>query len=421
MAGLTRPLRTPALAQLTALCALLAILTGCSAVGGTSTSTSATLTTPTAIPTATPVPCATRTTTTGAVWIEHGDKQVHGSVGGASPAVLSAFAYPLTPAAPGYKDFGPTRVRLAPDGKHMAVLQTQIIPNSDAPPQFILFSVDTVTRAATRIANLGTAADLADWADTATLLYTQSPFWPSHVTGENLHFYNISTSANSTIPGVKGVAKAEVRCSTLYWSEYTPSSGIGKELLHRYNLTTRAEIGVPIDLGTAFRLPSEIAGPDSVSGGGDWDVSVNGSSLVWQKLGTVTADASGSTVIHSSQFMSAHEDGTAASVILSSAPADAYTRVGYLSLSPATGFLAIATGGLLLTYNPAASGVVRSYMPNSTFSVAPVWLPDGNSFLADIYSIISTGPTSDIYQYSVSGGLIGTRVHANAAGSDALP
>jgi hypothetical protein len=98
--------------------------------------------------------------------------------------VLSAFAYPLAAAEPGYVDGGPARIRLAPDGKHMAMLQAQYIPNSDAPPQFILFSVDTATHAATRIANVGTHADLAGWADTKTLLYTQSPFWPSHVATE---------------------------------------------------------------------------------------------------------------------------------------------------------------------------------------------------------------------------------------------
>src|SRR5690242_2367491 len=104
MAGLKGRIRILALATLTALCAA---LVGCSGSvgGGSTTSATTTLTTPTARPTETPVPCTTRTSTTGVVWIEHGDKQVHGSVGGAAPTVLSAFAYPLTPAAPGYKDF----------------------------------------------------------------------------------------------------------------------------------------------------------------------------------------------------------------------------------------------------------------------------------------------------------------------------
>ncbi|HEY7094215.1 MAG TPA: hypothetical protein VH393_13615 [Ktedonobacterales bacterium] len=400
------------------LAALCAVLAGCG-VGGTTTTAAST--TPTASPTATPIPCATHATTTGVVWSQASDKQIHGSLAGAAPATLSAFAYPLTPAASGYTDFGPTQISLAPDGKHTAVLQTQIIPNSDAPPQFILFSVDTTTHAVTRIANVGTRADLAGWADTKTLLYTQSPFWPSHVATENLHFYDIAAHTDSTIAGVKGVAKAEVRCSTLYWSEYIPASGIGAEKLHRYNLTTHVEIGAPIDLGKAFRLPSEIAGPDSVTGGGDWEVSVDNTTLIWQRLDTVTVPSSGDVNIGASTYQKAAADGSGAVAILAGAPADAYTRIAYLSLAPATGFLAVSTGGLLLTYNPAVVGSMRSYTPNSTFSVAPVWLPDGNGFLADIYSLHSTGPVSDLYQYSVSGGLTGTLAHANASSADTLP
>jgi hypothetical protein len=413
MANLNSLLRI--VAPLMALCAVLA---GCG-VGGTTTTAAST--TPTASPTATPIPCATHATTTGVVWSEASDKQIHGGIGGAAPAALSAFAYPLAPAAPGYSDFGPTQISLAPDGKHMAVLQTQIIPNSDAPPQFILFSVDTTTHAVTRIANVGTRAELSGWADAKTLLYTQSPFWPAHVATENLHFYDIATHADSTISGVKGVAKAEVRCSTLYWSEYTPASGIGKELLHRYNLASHTESGAPIDLGKAFRLPSEIAGPDSIIGGGDWDVSADNTALVWQRLDTVTAASSSDAPTIASTYQKAATDGSSAVAILAGAPADAYTRIAYLSLAPATGLLAVSTGSLLLTYNPAVVGSMRSYTPDSTFSVAPVWLPDGDSFLADIYTLRSTGPVSDIYQYSVGGGLRGTLAHANASSADTLP
>src|SRR5262249_25937414 len=162
---------------------------------------------------------------------------------------------------------------------HLAVLQVEIVPNSDAPPQYILFTVDTTTHAATRLSNLGTRAELMGWADSKTLLYSLSPFWPSHVATENLHFVNIATHADTTIAGIKQVARAEVRCSVLFWSEYTPSAGIGKELLHRYNLDTHAAIGTAVDLGTAYRLPSEFAGPDSITGGGDWDVSADGTVL----------------------------------------------------------------------------------------------------------------------------------------------
>jgi hypothetical protein len=396
--------------------ALTAALLGC-AVGETTNSGSTTSTTPAASPTATLIPCATRATTSGVVWSQTGDKQIHGSLGVAPPAVLSAFAYPLAPpAAPSYVDAGPAQISLAPDGKHMAVLQEQFLPSSDAPPQFILFSVDTTSHAATRIANVGTRADLAGWADTKTLLYFQSPFWPSHVATENLHFYDIAAHADSTISGVKGVAKAQVRCSTLYWSEYTPASGIGKEKLHRHNLTTHTEIGTPIDLGKAFRLPSEFAGPDSIIGGGDWDVSADNTTLVWQRLDTVTVASSGDAVIGASAYQKAADDGSGAVTILAGAPAAARTHVANLALSPTATQVALSADGVMVS-GGIAGGATRSYTPTSTFTAAPVWLPDGSGFLADIF----TGSTTNIYQYNVSGGLAGAVAHANSSSADALP
>jgi len=398
---------------MTPLAALCVALVGC-AVGGTTSSTSTT--TPAASPTATPIPCATHATTTGVVWSQASGKQIHGGIGGAAPAVLSAFAYPLAPAEAGYVDSGPAQIGLAPDGKHMAVLQAQIIPNSDAPVQYILFSVDTTSHAATRIANVGTAARLAGWADAKTLLYTQSPFWPSHVATDNLHFYDIAAHADSTISGVKNVAKAEVRCSTLYWSEYTPSSGIGAEKLHRYNLTTHAEIGAPIDLGKAFRLPSEFAGPDSITGGGDWDVSADNTTLVWQRLDTVTVASSGDAVIGASTYWKAAADGSGATTILATAPAAARTHVVNLALSPTATQVALAAESVMVSGDIAA-GTTRSYTPASTFSAAPAWLPDGGGFLADIYSDTGTS----VYQYSLTGGLAGAVAHANSSAAETLP
>jgi hypothetical protein len=396
--------------------ALTAALLGC-AVGETTNSGSTTSTTPAASPTATLTPCATRATTTGVVWSQKGDNQIHGSLGVAAPSALSAFTYPLAPpAAPSYVDAGPAQISLAPDGKHMAVLQEQFLPSSDAPPQFILFSVDTTSHAATRIANVGTRADLAGWADTKTLLYTQSPFWPSHVATENLHFYDIATHADSTISGVNGVAKAQVRCSTLYWSEYTPASGIGKEKLHRHNLTTHTEIGAPIDLGKAFRLPSDFAGPDSITGGGDWDVSADNTTLVWQRLDTVTVASSGDAVIGASVYQKAAADGSGAVTILAGAPATARTHVASLALSPTATQVALAAEGVMVS-GDIAGGATRSYTPTSTFTAAPDWLPDGSGFLADIF----TGSATNIYQYNVSGGLAGAVAHANATSADALP
>jgi hypothetical protein len=394
--------------------ALLGIVaTGC-AVGGTTTAAS---TTPTVSPTATPIPCATHATTTGVVWSQASEKQIHGSVGGGAPAALSAFAYPLTPAEPGYVDYGPVQISLAPDGKHMAVLHSQDIPNSDARPQYILFSVDTTTHAATHIANVGTRADLAGWADTKTLLYTLSPFWPSYVATENLHFYDIGAHADSTISGVKDVAKAEIRCSTLYWSEYTPASGIATEKLHRYNLATHAEIGAPIDLGKTFRLPSEIAGPDSNVGGGGWDVSADNATLVWQKLETVTVGAYGDAVIGASSYQRAATDGFGATAILAGAPATARTHIASLALSPSGTQLALAAEGGVMVSGDLSAATTRSYTPTSNFIAAPAWLPDGSDFLATVNS----GSTLNVYQYNVTGGLAGALVHANTLSVDTLP
>jgi hypothetical protein len=396
-------------------CGLVALglaLAAC-AIGTTSGGTTGGTTAGSATPSATPAPsCATRATTTGVAWIETSDKQIHGAIGAGGAAVLSSFVYPLASVAPNYVDSGPGSVSIAPDGKHLAVLQVQIIPNSDAPRQYILFTVDTTTHVVTRVGNLGTQAELMGWADSKTLLYALSPFWPSHVATENLHFVNITTHTDTTIAGIKQVAKAEVRCSLLFWSEYTPSSGIGKELLHRYNLDAHAAIGTPVDLGTAYRLPSEFAGPDSITGGGDWDVSADGTVLVWQKLGTVTVAASGDAVIGSSQFLKGSVDGSGATVILVGLPAGATTSLASLTLSPNAARVALSSGGVLAD-GMLAGGAVTTHTPAG---LMPVWLASGTEFLADSSS--SGGNT--IYTYS-AGVTAGTVAHTNAFGADALP
>jgi hypothetical protein len=392
------------------LAALCAALVGC-AIGGTTTAS----TTPTASPTATPIPCATHATTTGVVWSEQGDKQVHGSIGGVAPAILSSFTYPLPGAAP-YVDTGPIQISIAPDGRHMAVLQAQVVPNSGLPNKYLIYTVDTATHAVTSVGAVGTGAALMGWSDTRTLLYTISPFYPSHVATENLHFFNIATGANTTIPGVKGVTKAEARCSTLYWSEYV-GTGIGKELLHRYNLATNTEIGAPIDLGKSFRLPTEYAGPDSETGGGDWDVSADNTTLVWQQLGTVTVDTNGNAVIGTSTYQKAAADGSGAATILATAPALARTHVNSLALSPTATLVAIAAEGVMVSGDIVAA-TTRSYTPNSPFiTPAPAWLPDGSGFLANV----GAGIPTNIYQYSVTGNLAGALAHANATGPETLP
>jgi hypothetical protein len=399
---------------------LLFILASCSS---TSTANSR----PTTI--ATPPPCNTHATTTATVWDQ--DQQVHGSIGGAAPSQLSNFSYPL-----GLPDEGfagnqtvPGFLAVSPDGAHIAVDEIVFVPFTE---EIYPYVVDTATHAVTRVilpAYPRTPDEeprLLAWADNHTLVVFQGN---TNRGGSptTTYTYDITTHTATALPGVPNGVEGVIRCSTLYWMDtgaFTALSpadpnhtSTAPERIHRYDLSSHAEIGSPITIGVAVTT----AGSEGQVDFAGWDVSRDNTRLVYQQL---SVTSSGGTVHESSRFFAAHADGTDVVPILTGPPLITSTTGANLAISPdgtrvvvtnAQGTPTVATGpitgaGGTLVYTPDAVGL-------------PAWLSDSSGFLS---TRVAQAPAGDIYQYllstpPVSGRVPGTEVHPQGSDPATLP
>jgi hypothetical protein len=223
--------------------------------------------------------------------------------------------------------------------------------------------------------------------------------------------------------GVEGV----VRCSMLYWMDtgaFTALSpadpnhtSTAPERIHRYDLTSRTEIGSPITIGVAVTTGGSEGRVDFAG----WDVSRDNTKLVYQQL-SVTSP--GGTVLESSQFFAANADGTGVAPILTGPPPVTSTTGANLAIAPdgtkvavtnAQGTPTVATGAI------AGTGGTLVYAPDAVG--LPVWLPDSFGFLS---TKVDQTPASDIYQYLLStppvGGRIpGMEVHPQGTDPATLP
>jgi hypothetical protein len=405
------------------LVAVMSITAGCTISAGTGGPPGATAT-------PTPPPCNTHATTTAIAWGE--GQQIHGGIGGAAPAQLSNFSYPL-----GLPDEGfsgnqtvPGYVAISPDGHHIAVDEDVFVPFTEEVYPYV---VDTSTHAVARVMlpaypfTPDEEPRLLAWADNHTLIVFQG-LSNRGGSSTNTYAYDISTNSATPLPGITGAVEGEVRCSTLYWMDlgtFTVLSGSdpnhtskAPERIHRYDLTSHTEIGSPITISDA----STYGGAEGQVDYAGWDVSRDNTKLVYQHM---TVTFSGGNPHQSSQFFAANADGTGATQILTGPPPVTSTTGARLSISPdgtkvavtnAQGTPTVATGptsgtGGTLFYSPDASG-------------QPAWLSDNSGFLATVG--VESEPPNDIYQYllatpPVGGRVPGTEVHAAGTDPATLP
>jgi hypothetical protein len=239
--------------------------------------------------------------------------------------------------------------------------------------------------------------------------------------------YDITAHTATALPGVTNGVEGVVRCSTLYWMDtgaftvLSPAdpnrTATAPERIHRYDLSSRTEIGSPITIGVAVTT----AGSEGRVDFAGWDVSRDNTTFVYQQL---SATSSGGTVHESSRFFAANADGTGATQILNGHPPVTSTTGANLAIAPdgskvavtnAQGTPTVATGpmtgaGGALVYSPDAVG-------------PPAWLPDGSGFLS---TRVDGTPAGDIYQYllatpPVGGRIPGTEVHPQGTDPTTLP
>jgi hypothetical protein len=363
-------------------------------------------------PTATPIPCATRATTTATVWNES-DKQIHGSIGGASPTVLSDFHYPLGLPDESFEAATETlgRMTVSPDGHHIGVIVDVFVPNSRG---YYPYVVDTTTHAVTRVGTIGGYNASSNeprqltWADNQTLL-----IFPGirGVPGTDpVYSYNITTAAVTPLAGVTGVVEGVARCGVLFYMDFTDRTALSdadhtrifNERIHRYNLASHTEIGSPVTISDAYTWGG--AEGDIFYAG--WDVTRDGARLAWQHAAVTGVEALTST------FQSANADGSGSGAILTGPPAATARSMTYLAISADGSLVAVtnATPSPTVVTGPiTGGGAIRYYSPDS--GAPPAWLPDGSGFLAG-----GDNFTPGVYQFLLATPLDGSgRAHGTVA------
>lgn len=348
---------------------------------GTALSPTPTFSGPTPPP---PPPCATPSSAKTEAWIAN--NQVVGCINASTPAVLSSFTYPLGLPGEGGQAGNATLGALfwAPDARHLAVIVQAPGVGGAAYP----YLVDTTTHAVTRVplpsyprgASTWSARHLLAWADARTLLV----FAGASIQGSGgtvSYRYDLTTEVATPLPGVTSAAEGLVRGSTLFYLELTPLARIastsdykGSASLHRYDLMSQREGGTPLRLGETYTFD----GAEGAVFGMGWDVSPDGSHLVYQQ--TIVANPARNPLVFQSQFFAANADGSGASAILGGETAA--TGVNIL-ISPNGRFVVVTgaepkpdifsgsiRGGRAYYYTPDASGI-------------PTWLADNSGFEVD--------------------------------------
>ena len=354
--------------------------------------------------------CATRTTVHAEAWVT--GQQVSGTIGGAATAVLSNFHYPL-----GIPDEGavgnapyPAFITISPDAQHLAVEIAQVEPFS---VEYNPYIVDTSTHAVIQLpstARIMVASEAAPqrilaWADNHTLLIFSGSGSRGSSSPSALS-YDVTTGTLTSLTGLAASpVEGEVRCGTLYYLSYTAFSPIpgdtsgnhyqrGSGLLHRYNLSTHTEIGSPISLGDI----STYGGAEGQIIGMGWDVSADGSQLVYQDTAATLGGSTG--LITASQFFAANSDGSNSHQILNTTPVVTSNDMTYITISPDGSHVAVTNANPTpnIATDSLSGGSVRVYSPDAIGQ--PAWLADGSGF--DVSQSNIDGTPQNMYRYLLS-------------------
>jgi hypothetical protein len=214
-----------------------------------------------------------------------------------------------------------------------------------------------------QIAAWGSGRSLA-WKDSHTLLLfsgsngSPGPTYSYDVLGKTLH----------VLPGVHA-AEGVVHCSTLFYLELTSAkqpSGQELALLHRYDLDTQREIGLPVRLGSIYAswvdFPIEPSTPP-------WDVSSDGTHLVYQRIDG-----------QANPFIVADADGSHARPLFSaSVRADAQFAALLLSRDGQTvALIRAGTNGCVTSRLDGSQERTYGELPVDMYALA--WLPDSSGF-----------------------------------------
>lgn len=264
----------------------------------------------------------------------------------------------------------------SPDLHHIVMAFGDVGNCDQAPQAGQLFVIDVSSGALTQINSNGIELDRREegWIDNNTI-------WWDDQAGAKEQALGGSPTAISSVPPIDLGAPVSapdlvLRGHTLFYVAKTPSSGSISYALQRYDLTTHTVLAGSASLGHSCNCAA-----DSIVGSPGFDVSADGSHIVFQRI---TAGGSGSTTgVGSSQFFYANADGSGATQIASYTSAASFTN---MQLSP-DGHLVAVTNAVpsptVFTASVSSAGLKGD--PNLHFytqdsSSFPVWDLDSGHF-----------------------------------------
>jgi len=294
----------------------------------------------------------------------------------------------------------------SPDLRHI-VTSWSITSCGDIGPANDLYVVDVSSGAATKVApDPGGLYFLrqrsAGWVDNSTLWFIdQLNIEQATIGGAPTTLATIGTETGNHQVSLMDAA---LRGHTLFYATetintITASANVEFDYaLHRFDMSTHATVGGPVNLGSAWDCQCASHTPYSTSGlTPGFDVSSDGAHIVYQR---VTPNSSTtSSGVASSQFFYANADGSGASRIASYATAASFTP---MQLAPSGATVAVThalPAPSVFTASVTSPGLRGD--PGLTFYTIdagsyPAWSWDGRSFWAS-----ANFRSGDIVQFTV--------------------
>lgn len=269
---------------------------------------------------------------------------------------------------------------------------------TDGPENGPVYIISASTGAATVVPSSNIRLSLRDagWINNSAIWWSD---------GRHLHRYVVGGSASvlGTLTSTSYSDDAVLRGNTLF---FTVASGSGY-LLKRFDMTSHTVLAGSVNMGTTH--PCECSRNDALSPG--FDVSPDGSHIVYQRTAPVSGTGGDAEGVASSQFFYANADGSGASRIASVATAASMVK---MQISPNGHLVAVARAEpapSVFTASVTSAGLsgdanMHFYTPDA--GSYPVWKYDNSTFWA------GTGhPDMEHFDLGVGAGSVGASGGAN--------
>ncbi|HEY1390363.1 MAG TPA: hypothetical protein VGF38_17635 [Ktedonobacterales bacterium] len=275
-----------------------------------------------------------------------------------------------------------------------------------------IYIINATTGAATKVASSDIRLSLRQtgWIDNSTI------WW---IDGRHVYRYTVggATSTNLGALGGNFAEDAVLRSSTLYYTTHTGSGLPGDGFqLQRFDMTSHSVLAGSVNLGATN--PCECSRNDAMSPG--FDVSHDGSHIVYQKVSPVSGSGGDEEGVASSQFFYANADGSGASRIATVATAASMVK---MQISPNGRLVAVARAEpapSVFTASVTSAGLsgdpsLHFYTPDGRSY--PVWKTDNATFWAGTKDLadIGFGPATNMehFDLGVGAGSVGAAGGSN--------